>query len=256
MDLVTRETRGGATVVRLADGKANTLGRAMVEALAAAAHDLAREPRGGGVVLTGAGRAFSAGLDLGEVLGFDRSALRSFLDLFEDMTLAWYGLPRPVVAALNGHAIAGGAVLALTADFRLAAAGELKFGFTEVPLGISLPQVVYELVKGQINPGAVNRWLLQGETVGPAEAVAAGFADRVVAPEALEAEACAWAARLAAPPGPAYAVTKATLRAEARRRMEAGRAAGCDAFIEALGAADVRAHIAATLEALRAKKRG
>lgn len=254
MDIVAVEEKDGVTVVRMQDGKANAMSTRMVEALAAAADRLAASGSGG-VVLTGAGRVFSAGLDLGEVVSFDRSALGLFLDRFERMILAWFTLPRPVVAAVNGFAIAGGAVLALTADLRLIADGELKTGLNEVPLGIALPRTVYELVRLQVNPAAVNRVLLAGELLGPAEAVAAGLAERVVAPEALPAEAAALAARLAQPPGRAYAISKAGIRAEARRRIEAERDADRAAFIDALLDPAVRAHIQAALEALRSKRK-
>ncbi|MBI3270612.1 MAG: enoyl-CoA hydratase/isomerase family protein [Planctomycetes bacterium] len=254
MDPLVFEEKGGVTVVRMQDGKANTLGASMVEALAAAAERLSAAGRGG-VVLTGAGRFFSAGLNLGEVLALDRPALSRFLDLFERMTLGWFCMPRPVVAAVNGHAIAGGTVMALTADFRLVANSELRMGLNEVQLGISLPRVVPELVRLQVAPPAVNRVLLAAETFGADEAVAIGLADRAVPAEMLEEEAVETAARLARSPGRAYASTKAGLRGEARRRIEAERAGDREAFLDSLFDPAVKAHIQATLEALRSKKK-
>lgn len=251
--LLTIETHETVTVVRLDDGKANTLSRPMVTTLLETAQSLA--DGAGGIVVTGQGRFFSAGLNLGEVVSMDREALGDFIDLFERMALAWLSLPRPVVAAVNGHAIAGGAVLMMTADVRLMAAGEARTGFTEVPLGIALPQVVHALARLHMAPGATHRVLLGGETFGPDEARTVGMIDRVVAPEALLSEAMSTAARLARSPGKAYATTKAALRLSARQAIENERSLGREGFLESLSDPVVRAHLTATLEAMRAKRK-
>jgi len=245
--------QSGITVVTLEDGKANTLGSGMVRALTETAGKLA-DGRGP-VVLTGAGRFFSAGLDLVEVVGMDRHTLGAFLDSFEQMALQWFALPRPVIAAVNGHAIAGGAIMALTADFRIAARGEWKIGLTEVSLGIPFPASALEMTRFQVDPSRASRFFLAGELYAPDEATAAGVLDRVVAPEALAEEAGKLAARLATSPGVAYAQTKAALRQPTLARIESARAERREAFLDALLNPVVRGHIEGTLNAMKSKKR-
>jgi enoyl-CoA hydratase len=247
------EEKDGVTVVTLADGKANTLGSGMVGALTDAAEKL--QNGRGGIVVTGGGRFFSAGLALDEVAALSRETLGAFLDGFEKMAVSWFKVTRPVVAAVNGHAIAGGAILALTADHRIAGRGEWKFGLTEVSLGIPFPASALELVRFQVDGSRASRLFLAGELYGPDEAVAAGLIDKAVAPEALVQEAVALAGRLGKTPGSAFSRTKIALREPTLERYEAVRAQRKEAFIEALFDPAVKAHIGATLEAMKAKKK-
>lgn len=252
-DLITTTEDAGVTVVTLDDGKANTLGAAMVEALARTAAGLGQGR--GPVVITGAGRFFSAGLDLGAVAAMDRPTLGGFLDRFEQMAVRWFTLERPVVAAVNGHAIAGGAILALTADFRLAARADWKIGLTEVSLGIPFPASALELTRFHVNAAQASRVFLGGELYAPEEAAVAGLVDRVVVPGELMPGALALAAQLARSPGVAFAQTKRALREPTMQRYEAVRARQREAFLDGLFDPAVRAHIAATLEAMKNRKK-
>ena len=253
MSHIKQVEQDGVTVVTLDDGKANTLGPDMVEALTETAAGLARGR--GPVVLTGAGRFFSAGLDLGQVVAMDRPTLGAFLDKFERMAVTWFSLPRPLIAAVNGHAIAGGAILALTADFRIAARESWKIGLTEVSLGIPFPASALELTRFNVDSSRASRVFLGGELFTPDDAVIAGLIDRVVAPEALLGEARALAAQLGRSPGSAFVLTKAALREPTLTRYESVRAKHREGFLDGLFDPAVRAHIAATLEAMKSKKK-
>src|SRR5262249_38045748 len=99
------------------------------------------------VVVTGTGRFFSAGLDLFEVFAYDPPAFTDFTARFDAGFTALFGLMKPVVAAVNGHAVAGGAVLAATADFRLMAAGPGRIGLTEILVGVPFPATIMEIVR-------------------------------------------------------------------------------------------------------------
>lgn len=243
----------GVTLVTLDDGKANTLGGDMISALSETAEKLARGR--GPVILTGAGRFFSAGLDLGGVVALDRDALATFLDRFEKMAVSWFSLARPVIAAVNGHAIAGGAILALVCDFRVAAQGEWKIGLTEVPLGIPFPASALELSRLNVNPSHAARVFLAGELFTPADAVAAGLLDRVVPADQLIPTATAFASQLAKSPGIAFSQTKSALREPTLQRYEAVRGRQAKAFLEGLFDPAVRAHLQATLDAMKTKKK-
>ena len=111
-------------VVRLDAGKANAMNPAFFAGFSRLLDQLEASTRAA-VVIVGAANAFSAGLDLPSLLPLDRDTMRSFIGLFEATMLRVFQIPRPVVAAVNGHAIAGGCVLALQADVRIAAAGTL-----------------------------------------------------------------------------------------------------------------------------------
>src|SRR5437016_8277180 len=99
------------------------------------------------VVVTGTGRFFSAGLDLPEILSYRGAEASAFMARFDDGFTGLFALEKPVVAAVNGHAIAGGAVLAATADFRLAAEGEGRIGVTEIQVGVPFPAAAPEPIR-------------------------------------------------------------------------------------------------------------
>ena len=148
------EPSGDVAVLPMRAGKANAIGSAFLDRLSAQLDEV--EASGAAaLVLTGEGRAFSAGLDLPEISALDRSALERFIRRFSEVMLRVFALPVPVVAAINGHAIAGGCVLAMQADVRLAAGGDYRIGLNEVAIGLGLPAVVLETLRCQVSPGSL-----------------------------------------------------------------------------------------------------
>src|SRR4029077_13032439 len=99
------------------------------------------------VVMTGTGRFSSAGLDLFEVFGYPPGDFTDFTARFDAGFAALFGFPKPVVAAVNGHAVAGGAVLAAAADVRLMAEGDGRVGLTEIQVGVPFPAAILEIVR-------------------------------------------------------------------------------------------------------------
>ena len=207
-----------ATLTLDAPGK-NALGLALMESVIARLREAAGEP----VLVTGAGDAFSAGLNLKEVAALDRHAGGRFLGVLEDMVEALFTYPGPMVAAVNGHAIAGGCVVALTADYRvLASAPQVRIGLNEVALGLEYPPKVFALVRHRVPPRGLERVVLEAGLYDPATALQLGLVDELAADPV--AVATARLATLATHPRRAYVETKRTLRAgvldvsEARRR--------------------------------------
>jgi enoyl-CoA hydratase len=196
------------------------MSRALLERLARLIGDLPASGAGA-VVITGYDRFFSAGLDLPSLLPLDRGELGRFIELFGEVMLAVLDAPLPVVAAINGHAIAGGCVLALQADVRWMAAGGGKIGLTEVQLGIGLPAVVVETLRLRVAPAALRPIALEGRRFGPDEARAVGLVDEVVAAEELRARAVGKARELAELPAGAFRQIKAALAAPARAAIRA-----------------------------------
>jgi enoyl-CoA hydratase len=162
-----------------------------------------------GIVITGAGRAFSAGVDLQRVLDggqpYTARLLSSMSSCFETV----YSLRVPVVAAVNGHAIAGGCALALACDTRYISRG--KFGLNELALGLAFPPPILQIIATVLGDRTYS--IITGAKLyAPEEALNLGMVDGVVAPEELEKTAIAEAARLASIPAPIFAATKNAMR--------------------------------------------
>lgn len=211
---VTIEEWEDVAVVRIDRPPANALnielleeGRAVVEQLAVA------EP--GAVVLVGREGFFSAGVDLKAVPGLDADGQRAMVDGINRLFLGWYGLSRPVVCAVNGHAIAGGLILALCGDYRVGC-GVGKLGLTELRAGIPYPAAALAIVRAELAPPAVRVLALRAELVEASDPAARelGLLDEVVAPEALLERSVEIAAGLASLPRSAYARVKQQLRGE------------------------------------------
>jgi len=171
------------------------------------------------VVLTGTGNCFSAGLNILELYDFDRPALARFVDRFSETILAWFSLPRPTVAAVNGHAIAGGCVLALGCDLRIVGDTSAQIGLNEVQVGISFPGVAFEVTRHALPPERAREVMLTGALYTPEEARARGLVDEVVEPEALISRAVAVARTIARDSLEAYAAIKANMLAPALARI-------------------------------------
>ncbi|MGO8971841.1 MAG: enoyl-CoA hydratase/isomerase family protein [Myxococcaceae bacterium] len=214
------ERRGAVALLRMRAGKANAIGPAFLDALQALLDSLVAVPPGA-LVLIGEGRAFSAGLDLPALVDLPEAALTDFIHRFSATMLRVFTLPFPVVAAVNGHAVAGGCVLALQADQRLMAQGEARIGLNEVRLGIGLPVAVVETLRCQVPAGSLFSVAAEGGLFTPDEALRLGLVHAVVSPEALLERALERATALAALPSVAFAQVKASLRHPALANIEA-----------------------------------
>ena len=211
------EWRDKVAIVHVVAGKANALSPELIDALGRLLDELAAgAPRA--AVITGYEGFFCAGLDLPSLYGLERPAMEAFIRRFDALMLRIFELPLPVVAAINGHAVAGGCVLALQADQRLMAEGKARIGLSEVPLGIGLPSAVVETLRAQVPAASLMPIATEGKLLLPAEALALGLVHEVVAPSALLDRAAARAAELGALPSAAFAQVKAALRRPAARR--------------------------------------
>jgi enoyl-CoA hydratase len=183
---VRREDDGDVAVLRLEHGKVAALDLELLEGLGAALDELARE-RPAAVVLTGTGSSFSAGVDLHRVLEGGRAYIEPFLRGLERAFRALFTFPRPIVAALNGHAIAGGLVLACACDRRLLARGNARLGVPELAVGVAFPALALEIVRGVLPARAMGDLLLRGHRVDGEAALALGLVDELVDADRLRA---------------------------------------------------------------------
>jgi enoyl-CoA hydratase len=215
MPPVSVEHEDGVAVLRMAHGPVNALDLELLEALIDVFGALGDRDA---VVLTGTGRAFSAGVDLRRIADGGEGYARRYLPLLRQAFLTLFDFPRPLVAAVNGHAIAGGCILVQTADLRLMAAGTI--GVTELRVGVPFPAAALEILRWATGPAAP-RLVLEAQAVAPEPALAAGLVDRVVAPEDLAAQALDAARGLAAIPRGTFTLTKRQLRAPAHAAIAA-----------------------------------
>ena len=217
--MLRRDTRDGVARLTLAHGKASALDLEFLVALdEALREEEASDERA--LVLTGQGSIFSAGVDLPRVLAGGRDYLREFLPALDAALLRLFRFPKPVVGALNGHAIAGGCVLACACDLRILARGSGTVGVPELLVGVPFPPAALELVRFAVPAGAAQRAVLSGRNHSAEEALAAGLVDELAEPGELADRAFAAAQRMAAVPTAAFAHTKALLRRPALDFLE------------------------------------
>jgi enoyl-CoA hydratase/carnithine racemase len=250
MTTLRLERDGILAVLRLDKARGNAIDPPLVEDLLTAAADLAKDESVRGVLLASAHpKLFCPGLDLVGLLELDRPAMGRFMLRFAEMMWALYGLRKPVVAAVNGAAVAGGCILALTADERLLRRGA-AIGLNEVRVGVPLPWSVAVLLRVSVPPGSLTRVGLLGNNFQDEEAVAVGLADAVLEAEGFETACRQRLAELAEKDGHALGVTKAYLRAAALQEMKAGEAATLDAFLDGWFSAPTRERMQRTAAAL------
>jgi enoyl-CoA hydratase len=223
---------GPVAVYRISRPPANALNLAIVEEALAAIERLAADPEPPALVIVGEGRFFSAGIDLKEVPSYGRAEQARMVGAINRMFHALYGYARPVVAAVNGHALGGGLIVALAADHRVCTSDpSAKLGLREVKVGVPFPTGAMEVVRDALTATAARRIALHARDFDPAGALAEGAVDELAAPERVLARALEIARDLAALPASAYAITKRDLRRFALARIAEAVQTGRDPLL-------------------------
>lgn len=217
--MIQRHDQNGIAILRMEHGKANAIDTDLFDALNDQLDQLETSDVSA-VVLTGTGSSFSAGVDLFQVVDGGADYLASFLPALSKGLRRLFTLPKPVVAAVNGHAIAGGCLLAVACDYRVMARGRGKIGVTELLVGVPFPAVAMEVLRYQLSDAVAQKWVYSGALVGPDEAQDIGWVDELADAEQVLDRAIAQAVRWGKIPGQAFAMTKLQLRQEAADRME------------------------------------
>jgi len=241
--------QGSVAVLRMIHGKANALDLEFCDALTKQLEEC-RQTADGAIVLTGTGRMFSAGVDLLRVVDGGAAYVRRFLPALGRMLETLFSLQKPVVAAINGHAIAGGCVMACAADYRMMAREPGRIGIPELLVGVPFPVVPIEIVRFAVPPQHLQSLVYRGVTLEADAALQYGLVDAVVDPGRLLDEAIGMARSFAALPPAAFAMTKDQLREPARRRIAAGRtgdAAAEDTWASRETLALIRDYVSRTL---------
>jgi enoyl-CoA hydratase len=246
--MIDVQRRDDVAVIELRHGRVNALDLELVGALAATVRELAEAP----IVLTGRGGVFSAGVDLRRLVDGGADYVARFLPALDEALLAVFEAPGPVVAAVNGHAIAGGCILAAACDVRLMSGG--RIGVPELLVGLPFPVAALEILRHAAG-SRVDELALTGRTVDTSAAVALGLVHEIVPPESLLEEAVRRAGALAQIPQLTYRLTKEQLRGGARQRIEAARRAHHEGILAAWQREDARAAVAAYVDRLAQRDR-
>ena len=219
MALVEVAREGAVARVEMRRGKVNALNVELAGELNRVFGELEEDPEVRSVILTGNGRFFSFGFDIPEFLGYSREAFLDYLTRFTDLYTFLFAFSKPLMAALNGHAVGGGCMLALACDYRIMASGNAKIALNEIKFGSSVFAGSVEMLKFWVGSRNARDVLYSGRLYPAEEAAAIGLVDWVVEPDTVEASAMEMARDLAGKDPAAFASMKRMLRRDTLERM-------------------------------------
>ena len=252
MAVVEVEVRDDVAIVTLArPEKLNAISVEMLDGLLDAVESIGRSDAIGAAVLTGRGRAFSAGGDIAAMDGMDDAVFADTIARYMRVSAAFRACPKPIVAAVHGYALAGGFELALMCDVRFAAKGT-QFGLPDTPLGLSPTSGMTWLLPRIVGLGRAMYLTLLAENIDADEAERIGLVNRVTEPEALLPEAEAFAHRIAAYPRVGVAWTKRGFHHALDARFDAATASEEEGELASFRSPDTRERFRRFLE----RKRG
>lgn len=250
MQMIEMTHCGRVAVLRMTHGRANAMDLEFCRALSAHVH-ACEQPQVGALVITGQGTMFSAGVDLPRLVEGGAAYVHEFLPAMNHAFEALFAFPKPLVAAVNGHAIAGGCVMTCCADYRIMERGPGRIGIPELLVGVPFPVVPLEIVRFATPRQHVQALIYRGLTLTADDALRYGLVDAVVEPHRALDEAVAVAESLAAVSFEAFHLTKRLLRDPLIRQMREGDA--IDAVVQDAWAGEtvltaVRDYVARTLK--------
>lgn len=203
---------GNIAEVRMNRSPANALNAALVMDLTDGLRQ-AIEQGAGAIMISGQPGMFSGGLDVPELLPLPRSAIREFWELFFGLMRTVATSPVPMVAAITGHSPAGGAVIAVHCDYRVAAEGDFRIGFNEVQVGLPVPSTIIAALTDLVGARQARRLVTRGLLIGPAEAYEIGLVDELVPVADVVPRALDWCRELVALPPVAMNETRRQAKA-------------------------------------------
>ena len=205
--MIERKDADGIRVLRLAHGKVSAMDIELGEALIKEMKD-AMDSSVKAVIVTGSGSSFSAGVDLFRVIKDGPEYGRRFLPVLDEFLRAALTLPKPLIAAINGHAIAGGCILAAACDRRIMTEGTGRIGIPELAVGVPFPALPLQIMSARVADGPLRDLVFTGRTVQIDEARAMGLIDEKCPAGMLLDRAHEVAQKMLSIPAGAFALTK------------------------------------------------
>ena len=245
--MIHRQDTGDVAVLRMEHGKANAVDTDLFADVNSEL-DAVEASGARALVLTGTGSMFSAGVDLFRVLEEGAPYLARFLPVLSSTIRRLFTFPRPIVAAVNGHAIAGGCVLAAACDRRIMNRDKGRIGVTELLVGVPFPADALEALRFLLPERHVQSLVYSGRTLGAAEALEIGLVEEIADSGAVLDTACQAAQRMAAIPADAFALSKRQIRQPAFERMQTLSAEIDDQVLEVWSRPETLAGIRGFLE--------
>ena len=232
MGLVNLQKSEGIATLVLSRGKVNAINGEVVEQLKGQLQSLEVDPEVRAIILTGSGKFFSFGFDIPEFLAFSKEQFKNYLHHFTGLYTQLFGYPKPVVAALNGHTIAGGCMLALACDQRVMVTGKARIALNEIGFGASLLAGATEMLRFAVGNSNATKILYSGALYSAEEALGLGLVDQVV-PEPDLMDTARWRAlEMGSKHPPAFAGIKNLLRAAVVEEMNRRENQSIEEFTE------------------------
>jgi len=244
------ERVGQIAVLRIDRPPTNAIDLDLANEFASALEGIGATDGIGALIVTGGGSCFSAGLDLKVVPTYDRTQQQAMVMQVNRLFGGLYGLPLPTIAAVNGHAIAGGVILTLACDYRIGAEGDYKVGLAEARVGVPFPVAAMAIVQSELSHPVARTMVLTARNSSPRDAVSMGVLDELQPPESLLRRAIEVAQEMAALPHSVYGRIKRELRGAALARIEDAISNKNEPMLESWLSAETRE---ASAEALKRK---
>ncbi len=219
MSFVHVSIDGEIATVTLSRGKVNALNEPMVEEITKSFEDLATDNEVKSIIFTGSGKFFSFGFDVPEFLSYPKNDFIRYLEKFTRLYTALFCFPKPVVAALNGHTIAGGCMLATACDLRLMVTGKARISLNEITFGAPVPAGTLEMLKYCVGSRNAQSIVYSGAMYSAEEAFQLGLVDQISSEDSLAEDARKIAQELAQKDSSAFRSIKHLLRKPVAEQM-------------------------------------
>ena len=253
--VVSTKIDGRVATITMSRERSNAIEDTLIDGLMRAFQEVEVERSVGAVILRSAGKLFSPGLDLQTLSLLDRPGMTRFMERFAACVLTMYACPKPVIAALHGHAVAGGCVFSLTTDWRVLRRGAMV-GLNEIKVGVPLPFGVAHILRESVGPAHATEIALLGRNFRDEQAVAAGLVHEVVDEAEFEPTLAARAEEFATKDAVSFAVTKLYLRSAAIERIRANDRQLYGEWLDAWFSPETRSRVQEIVAALQGKGSG
>ena len=232
MDFIEIQKSDGIVTLMIKRGKVNALNNTVIDEMRVLLKAFERDPEVKSIILTGSGKFFSFGFDIPEFLSFTKGQFREYLVNFTDLYTYIFSYPKPVVAALNGHTIAGGCMLALACDHRVMVCGKARISLNEIGFGASVFAGSTEMLRFWAGSANATEILFSGALYSAQEAKGLGLVHDVAGADGLMDAAHKTASGFASKYPPAFAGIKALLRRSIVEEMKRRERESIQEFVD------------------------